>query len=320
MEGYNFDDIMLVPRKCILQSRADADTSCKLGNRTFKIPLMPSNMPAILDEKLAVEFAKRNYFYVMHRYNVDAIEFSRKMRSLGLFVSISIGVKQESLDLVDKLKAENLVPEYITVDIAHGHSEEMHRTLEHIRKVMGNDTFIIAGNVATPEGLQDLENWGADAVKVGIGPGYVCSTSIRTGFGTRKWQLAAIKNCAAAAKKTVIADGGCRQNSDIVKCIHGGADWVMSGYFYAGCTESPGKTIVKEDVVLKTYYGNASSENKQSNHRVEGISVHVPCRGSIFDKLEEIHQDLQSAISYAGGTKMNDVRNCDCVFVRGSDG
>ncbi|ORM39736.1 GMP reductase [Babesia sp. Xinjiang] len=316
MEVFDFDDVMLVPRMCTLESRSQADVSAKLGKRTFRLPLMAANMPAVLDENIAIELAKRDYFYVMHRFNIDIVAFARKMRELDLFVSISIGVQESSYKVIDDLAACNLIPEYVTIDLAHGHTDAMRVVIEYIRKLFGEETFIIAGNVATPEAVRDLENWGADATKVGLGPGYVCSTSIRTGFGTRNWQLAAIRECARVARKVVIADGGCRSSGDIVKAIHMGADWIMSGYFYTGFVQTPGETQVKDGVKVKSYYGNASAVNKQNTHRVEGISVFVPCEGSLFDKMREIEEALQSAVSFSGGKHIADVRNCEHVIVR----
>ncbi|GIX66069.1 GMP reductase [Babesia caballi] len=318
MEGFDFDDITLVPRKCALESRSMADVTAKLGGRTFRLPLMAANMPAVLDESIAIELAKRDYFYVMHRFKIDIVQFARRMRELELFVSISVGLLPESHKVIDDLRAENLVPEYVTIDVSHGHSDGVRDMIAHVRRAFGRETFIIAGNVATPQAVRDLESWGADATKVGVGPGFVCSTSTRTGFGTRKCQLFAIQECARAARKVVIADGGCRASGDIVKAIHMGADWVMSGYFYTGFVQTPGETQVKDGVKVKSYYGNASSVNKQTTHRVEGIEVFVPCDGSLFEKMLEIEQDLQSAVSFSGGTCINDVRNCEHVFVRRS--
>ncbi|KAK1934745.1 putative GMP reductase [Babesia divergens] len=318
MEAFDFQDIMLVPKKCVLATRADANVTAKLGKRTFKLPLIPANMPSVMNDKIATELAQKGYFYVMHRFDIDIVAFAGRMHEDGIYISISIGVRDEFYDVINDLKEINIIPDYITIDLAHGHTNAMRDMLAHIRSTLGNDVFVIAGNVATPEAVRDLESWGADATKIGIGPGYVCSTSIRTGFGTRNWQLSAIQACAKAAKKVVIADGGLRTSGDIVKAIHMGADWVMSGYFVAGCTQAPGETQMNNGVMMKRYYGNASSMNKQSNHRVEGTSVIVPCQGSIFDKLTEIEQDLQSAVSFAGGTRLTDVRDVEHVFVRRS--
>lgn len=317
METFDFDNVVLVPKKCVVNSRAESDVTAKLGKKTFKIPLMPSNMPAIMDEKLAVEFAKRNYFYVMHRNHIDIVAFCKKMKAFSLFISISLGITQQSHDILDELMKLKIVPEYINVDIAHGHSETVKGMIEHIRQNFGSSTFIIAGNVGTPEAFSELESWGADAINVGIGPGYICSTTIRTGFGTRGWQLSAVEACAKVAKTAVvIADGGARTSGDISKAIHFGAHWVRSGYFFAGHKESPTKEVEKDGLTLKEYYGNASQQCTKKKSRTEGITVLVPAKESIFDTLIEIEEDLQSAVSYAGGRKLYDIKNAEHVFIK----
>ena len=129
-------------------------------------------------------------------------------------------------DFVSQLKAD--APEYITIDIAHGHADSVISMIQHIKKELP-DTFVIAGNVGTPEAVRELENAGADATKVGIGPGKVCITKVKTGFGTGGWQLAALRWCAKAARKPIIADGGIRTHGDIAKSIRFGASMVMIG-------------------------------------------------------------------------------------------
>ena len=135
--------------------------------------------------------------------------------------------------------------------------------IQHIKKELP-DTFVIAGNVGTPEAVRELENAGADATKVGIGPGKVCITKVKTGFGTGGWQLAALRWCAKAARKPIIADGGIRTHGDIAKSIRFGASMVMIGSLFAGHIESPGKTIEVDGEHFKEYYGSASSIPKRS--------------------------------------------------------
>uniref|UniRef100_A0A3B0MFV3 GMP reductase n=1 Tax=Theileria annulata TaxID=5874 RepID=A0A3B0MFV3_THEAN len=315
-DTYDFDNVMLLPRECIVMTRADCDVSAKLGKFTFKIPLMASNMPSIMNETIAVELAKRNYFYVMHRYGTNNLEFSRKMRSLGLFVSISVGVKEESYDVVTELKENNEVPDFITIDISHGHNQRVKGMIDHIRSCFGNKTFIIAGNVTTPEGIRDMESWGANAIKVGLGPGHACTTSPRTGFGSRGWQLSAVARCAKVATKAVIiCDGGASNSGDIAKAINMGADWIMSGFLFSGTLESPGEIVVRDGVRCKSYYGSSSLVAKKVNHRIEGTEIFVPCEISLFDRLREIEEDLQSSVSFAGGNKLTDIRNAEHVFI-----
>ena len=207
---FDYEDIQLVPNKCIINSRSEADTSVKLGEHTFKIPVVPANMQTIIDEDVAEYLAKNGYFYVMHRFDEAArIPFVKKMQAQSLIASISVGVKDYEYAFIDALKTENAVPEFITIDIAHVHSDSVIRMIRYIKEVIP-ETFVIAGNVGTPEAVRELENAGADATKVGIGPGKVCITKVKTGFGTGGWQLAALRWCAKAARKPIIADGGIR--------------------------------------------------------------------------------------------------------------
>jgi GMP reductase len=180
-------------------------------------------------------------------------------------------------------------------------------------------TFVIAGNVGTPEAIIDLENWGADATKVGIGPGKVCITRMKTGFGTGGWQLSALKWCARVATKPIIADGGIRENGDIAKSIRFGATMVMVGSMLAGHEESPGQTVEVDGRLFKEYYGSASDFNKGEYKHVEGKRILEPVKGKLADTLKEMQEDLQSSISYAGGTKLADVRKVNYVILGGDN-
>ena len=190
MEIFDYDNILLLPRKCRVQSRSECDPSVEFGGRRFKLPVVPANMKTVLDESIAESLARSDHFYVMHRFDLDSVAFARRMREQQLFVSISAGVRDDDRQIIDRLAVEGLGADYITIDIAHGHAESVHRMIEHIKAKLPK-TFVIAGNVATPEAVIDLENWGADATKVGVGPGKVCITKLKTGFGTGGWQLSA---------------------------------------------------------------------------------------------------------------------------------
>ena len=315
---FDYEDIQLIPNKCIIDSRSEADTSVTLGNHTFKIPVVPANMQTVIDEELAMTLAKSGYFYVMHRFNPETrLDFVKKFHEAGQISSISVGVKQEEYDFIDQLKAANLAPDYITIDIAHGHADSVIEMIRYIKKNLP-ETFVIAGNVATPEAVRDLENAGADATKVGVGPGKACITKLKTGFGTGGWQLAALRLCAKAAKKPIIADGGIRYNGDIAKSVRFGATMVMIGSLFAGHAETPGDIVELDGAKYKTYFGSASQFQKGEYKNVEGKKLLVPYRGAIKDTLEEMEQDLQSSISYAGGRKLVDLRYVDYVIVKNS--
>ena len=172
--------------------------------------------------------------------------------------------------------------------------------------------------MATPEAVRDLENAGADATKVGVGPGKACITKLKTGFGTGGWQLAAIRLCAKAARKPIIADGGIRHNGDIAKSVRFGASMVMIGSMLAGHLESPGHVITIDGKQYKQYWGSASEVQKGAYRNVEGKQMLVPFRGSIKDTLKEMEEDLQSSISYAGGSDLESIRKVDYVIVKNS--
>lgn len=315
---FDYEDIQLIPAKCVVNSRSECDTTVSLGGRTFKLPVVPANMQTIIDDKIALFLAENNYFYIMHRFEPEKrLSFIKVMQARGLFASISVGVKAEEYLLIQQLADEDLSPEYITIDIAHGHSNAVISMIKHIKKHLPQ-SFVIAGNVGTPEAVRELENAGADATKVGIGPGKVCITKIKTGFGTGGWQLAALRWCAKAASKPIIADGGIRTHGDIAKSIRFGAAMVMIGSLFAGHDESPGLTIENNGKLYKEYFGSASEFQKGEKKNVEGKKMHVEYKGSLKDTLIEMEQDLQSSISYAGGTKLDAIRNVDYVVVKNS--
>jgi GMP reductase len=318
MEIFDYDKVLLLPRKCRVQSRSECDTSVEFGPRTFRIPVVPANMKTVVDESICLWLARNDYFYVMHRFDLDNVAFVRRMREAGAYASISVGVKAADHATIDKLAAEGLAPEYITIDIAHGHADTVKDMIAHIKAKLPA-SFVIAGNVGTPEAIIDLENWGADATKVGIGPGKVCITRMKTGFGTGGWQLSALKWCARVATKPIIADGGIREHGDIAKSIRFGATMVMVGSMLAGHEESPGKTVEVEGKLFKEYYGSASDFNKGEYRHVEGKRILEPVKGKLADTLREMQEDVQSSVSYAGGRKLMDLRKVNYVILGGEN-
>ncbi|WP_368658973.1 GMP reductase [Metabacillus halosaccharovorans] len=315
---FDYEDIQLIPAKCVVNSRSECDTTVTLGGHKFKLPVVPANMQTIIDEKIAVYLAENGYFYIMHRFQPETrISFIKDMNSRGLITSISVGVKDEEYDFIRQLAEEQLSPDFITIDIAHGHSNAVINMIKHIKAHLSK-SFVIAGNVGTPEAVRELENAGADATKVGIGPGKVCITKIKTGFGTGGWQLAALRWCAKAATKPIIADGGIRTHGDIAKSVRFGASMVMIGSLFAGHEESPGQTIEKDGKLVKEYFGSASEFQKGEKKNVEGKKMYVEHKGALQDTLTEMEQDLQSSISYAGGTSIEAIRHVDYVVVKNS--
>ncbi len=318
MEIFDYDNILLLPRKCRVESRSECNTSVTLGKHTFRLPVVPANMKTVVDPQICAWLARNGYFYVMHRFDLDSLQFVRDMAAQGLYASISVGVKKADYESISRMRSEGLRPDFITIDIAHGHADSVHAMISHIKENLP-DTFIIAGNVGTPEAVIDLENWGADATKVGIGPGKVCITKLKTGFGTGGWQLSALKWCARVATKPIIADGGIREHGDIAKSVRFGASMVMIGSMLAGHEESPGATVEVDGKLYKEYYGSASDFNKGEYKHVEGKRILEPVKGKLAETLVEMEQDLQSSISYAGGTRLMDVRRVNYVILGGDN-
>jgi len=318
MEIFDYDNVLLLPRKCRVESRSECDTSVTLGKHTFRLPVVPANMKTVVDPQICIWLARNGYFYVMHRFDLDNLQFVRDMAAQGLYASISVGVKKTDHEAISRMRSEGLRPDFITIDIAHGHADSVHAMISHIKENLP-DSFVIAGNVGTPEAVIDLENWGADATKVGIGPGKVCITKLKTGFGTGGWQLSALKWCARVATKPIIADGGIREHGDIAKSVRFGASMVMIGSMLAGHEESPGATVEVDGKLYKEYYGSASDFNKGEYKHVEGKRILEPVKGKLADTLVEMEQDLQSSISYAGGTRLLDVRRVNYVILGGDN-
>lgn len=318
-----YKDVYLVPNKCVVRSRKEVDTTYTLPlgdidttptddlfNQTkktltlfkdFKLPIIPANMKSVVDYRTYEKYVELGLMPIMHRFNVDLYSFLAGVQKD--WRAISVGVNNEDLIQLERISRSftiNQQPHLICIDIAHGHSESVKEMIVSIKTLFKElCPVIMAGNVTTPEAVVDLQTWGADIIKVGIGPGQVCSTKNKTGFHVP--MFTAIKECSAVAKVPIVADGGIRENGDIAKALVAGADLVMVGGLFAACTDSPAVIVDGK----KEYYGSASMVNKGYNRNIEGFATHLNPTMSIEQKVEEIHQDLQSAISYAGGNNLS---------------
>ena len=304
---FDFDDINLIPKKCIVSSRSECDTSLKFGNHTFKLPIVPANMECVLNMDLSRKLAENGYFYILHRFFTDQmiLAFINNMNKDNLVTSISLGVNQDSYDLIGEIVKYGLKVDFITIDIAHGHSIKMEKMIKFLKENMPN-TFIIAGNVSTPEAVFDLENWGADAIKVGIGPGSACTTYPSTGFGSRNCQASTIYHCSTVSNVPIIADGGIRNPGDIAKSLALGATMIMTGGLMSGYNDSPGHIVEIDGKKFKEFWGSASSYQSGKSNRIEGKKTLVEYKEeSILDGMKHIEECLQSSISYGGGKNLD---------------
>jgi len=314
---FDFQHINLVPKLCVVESRNECSTKIKIGNNIFNLPVVPANMECIINEDIAVLLAQDGYFYIHHRFNVDTVKFALRMRNLGLPVSISIGVNEDAYQIINDLEQNGVYPEYVTVDIAHGHSIKMKKILEFLTNLK-QKPFIIAGNVSTQEAVRDLEMWGANAIKIGIGPGAACTTYVATGFGSRGIQASTIQLCSKAKKNPntlIVADGGIREPGDIAKSLALGADLVMVGGMFSGLKDSPGNTISGTDNRLyKEFWGSASAFQSGKTNRIEGTKKLVLMKQTGFlEELNYIKECLQSAISYGGGKTLESLKTLEII-------
>lgn len=319
-----YDDVCLIPEFSSCRSRSECKTSVNFLGFDFKLPVMPANMKAVIDEDWAKYLSDNDYLYSMHRFDIDVQKFIENAnRDNFKLISASFGVKTTDQRIIENLHSSGARLDIATIDVAHGHSSSVKEVIEYFKTQLPN-TKIIAGNVATQQAVRDLYKWGADAVKVGIGQGSPCTTKNKTGFTMPMFSC--VKKCSGApAGDTIfddcgsnvddfesipiIADGGVRHNGDIAKALVAGADFVMAGGIFAACADSPAKEVEVDGVWHKAYFGSASFENKRNKRNIEGKLRKLSQNGMVLEeKLEEIKQDLQSAISYGGGKLLKDLK------------
>ena len=308
---YGYDDISLVPKKCIVSSRKLCDTSVKLGKFTFDIPVYPANMKTVVDIDTCIFFAKNNWFYTMHRFGVDNVLFIRQMQKEKLFTSISVGINNDSYESLNILLKEKLEPDFITIDVANAWSDQTYKMINFIKSQF--NSFLIVGNVATREAILDLQKWRVEACKVGIAVGKICITRNKT--GVYRPMVSTLLDCCKDCSIPIIADGGIGEHGDIAKAISCGAQMVMAGSLFAGYDQSAGNIIEIDDRMYKEYYGSASKYNKSEYKNVEGKKILIQYKGNMIKLLTELKEDLQSSISYVGGKKLSDLRDTGIYIV-----
>ena len=306
-EAVTYDDMLLVPQYSDITSRSEVNISRWLDHRrSLDLPIIASPMDTVSEVDMSIAMSQAGGLAVIHRYNTIP-EQGTLVSQAASHVSTSltaaaIGVTGDYLERATTVVS--LGANVLCVDVAHGHHIMMKKALEQLRNTFGEDIYIIAGNVCTLEGVNDVSDWGANAVRCNIGGGSICSTRIVTGHGLPGLQT--IFDCARTDRDVkIIADGGIKTSGDIVKALAAGADFVMCGSLLAGTQESPGQIVtLPGGSRMKEYRGMASKDaqmdwrNKSSTP--EGVASYIPYKGSVTDILDDLRGGIQSGLSYTG--------------------
>lgn len=312
-KGLTYDDVLIVPSKSAVRSRRDPSLTTRLTRR-FKIdmPFISANMDTITESPMAIAMNKLGGIGILHRFMTleNQLREVRAVKESGAnLVAASIGVNDEGRKAAVELVKEGV--NILTIDIAHGHSVAMLETIKWLKDSFGDKIDIIAGNVATPEATEELIKAGADAIKVGIGPGSMCTTRIITGCGVP--QLTAVAWCTDVARGhnvPIIADGGLKASGDIVKAIAAGAETVMLGSLLSGTLETPGEIHGG-----KKHYRGMASRAAQVSWRgtlpegmaPEGEATAIPVKGSVKDVIMELAGGLRSGMSYVNAVELTEI-------------
>lgn len=311
--GLSYDDVLIVPTKSEIKSRRDPQLHTSLTKKTLlQIPIVSANMDTITESQMMIAMHELGGLGILHRFMSieDQVKEVEKAQAAGVDpIAASIGVSGDWKERAQALVKAGV--KILTIDIAHGHSVNMIETMKTIKSQFPH-VEIIAGNIATPEAAYELIEAGADAIKVGIGPGSMCTTRIITGCGVP--QLTAVALCSEVAREKgipVIADGGIKTSGDIVKALASGADTVMLGSMLSGTIETPGEIHHG----LKSYRGMASKSAQVSwrgeipeGMAPEGEATKVPIKGHAKDVILEICGGIRSGMSYINATSLSEIR------------
>ena len=329
-EALTFDDVLLLPKYSnVLPS--NTNIILKLTKKILlKVPFFTSAMDTVTESKMAIAIAKEGGMGIIHR-NLNIRNQSdevKKVKNRGLLVGAAIGTTIEDLDRARSLISNGV--DLIVIDTAHGHSMKVLKTLSKVKKIIKN-VPVCVGNIATGEAAKKLYNSGADIIKVGIGPGSICTTRMVAGIGVP--QISAIMEVKRALKKKnikIISDGGIKFSGDIAKALAAGADAIMMGSIFAGTDESPGKKFKIKGKIYKSYRGmgsigamSAGSANRYSQKNFkdkskfvpEGVEGRVEFKGKVSDIIYQLQGGLRSSMGYIGARNLKEI-NKKAKFIK----
>ena len=344
--AYTFDDVLLIPNKSeILPNQVSLKTRITRSIE-LNIPLVSASMDTVTESKMAIAIAKQGGVGIIHKnmsiekqsqevkivkgFKLEQVEEYSSYRNEKLLCGASVGITHDMMERVDSLFDAGV--DILVLDTAHGHSRGV---LDGVQKIKSkyNDLQVVAGNVATAEGVRDLISAGADCVKVGIGPGSICTTRIVAGVGVP--QFTAVMDCSEEARKydiPVIADGGIKYSGDIVKALAAGASVIMIGSLFAGCDESPGDKVTFGERIYKAYRGmgslgamNDGSSDRYFQNRTkkfvpEGIEGVVPYKGELSEIVYQLIGGIKSGMGYLGASNIETLYDKSRFVIQTSSG
>ena len=322
-DSLTFDDVTLVPQySSILPT--DAITNCKLSkNLNLQIPLISSAMDTVTESKMSIAISKSGGIGVIHRNLTIQKQVAevQKVKRKNHIVGAAIGVNEKDLERAEELS--RIKTDLIVIDTAHGHTKKVLNMIRKIKKKLKNSTLCV-GNIATGKAAKFLADNGVDIVKVGIGPGSICTTRLVAGIGVP--QLSAIMDVKKALKKyktKIISDGGIKFSGDLAKAIAAGADAIMIGSLFSGTTESPGKIIRFKGKLYKNFRGmgsvgamNAGSADRYYQKKNKDVAKYVPegvegmvkYKGSVKEIIYNLIGGLKSSMGYMGAKSITDLQ------------
>ncbi len=318
-----FDDVLLIPQYSEILSRKEIDVSSNLGQVSYKCPVISSPMDTVTENKMATEMSRLGGLGIIHRYNTPQdqsrlihLSHADGAKNIGAAVGVSG-------DYLERAKLAVMAgASVLCVDIAHGHHALMKNALKNLRSMFDDTVTVVAGNVATLHAFNDLSDWGAHAVRVGVGGGSICSTRIKTGHGVPTLQ--SIIDCAKSDRDAVlIADGGIKTSGDVAKAIAAGADFVMLGSMLAGTEETPVNKVwsPEKNAWVYPYRGMASVEAqidwRGHTASVEGVASSVVEKGPVKEAIGDIIKGLRSGMSYSGAKSITEFQS-KSLFVKQS--
>lgn len=317
-----FKNVMIRPKRSTLKSRKEVDLerSFTFMNSKFTwagIPVMAANMDTVGTFEMAKALAQQKLFTVVHKhYSIEEWSdfLNQTPEAIENYIAISTGTGKKDSKKIAEIFERNPQLQFICIDVANGYSEKFVQYVKQTRENFPEKT-IIAGNVVTGEMVEELLLSGADIIKVGIGPGSVCTTRVKTGVGYP--QLSAIIECADAAHGLggqIISDGGCTSPGDVAKAFGAGADFVMLGGMLAGHKESGGEIVEKNGISYKKFYGMSSktamdihSGGVAEYRASEGKTVEIPYKGEVNETLQDILGGIRSTCTYVGAARLKEL-------------